>query len=204
MMGQWVQSCELGGTSGEGVHWTVDDLDSGGGLMTNKNKSLASESDGDVFVGMVPYLRWVTHGGSGESSIGSKTKLFIWKSFLARVPEFIYFFNCRFSIFLNPSFPPESEPNFWKWRVAKRTHRFLSCWFWFLTRAGSLPGALAWGMQHPQRARRGLVGDLLHTLSKMHDFYNLGPIIYNSYNLVIFSDIPRFFYRISLSIVPIL
>ena len=47
------------------------------GLMTNKNKSLASESNGDVFVGMVPYLRWVTHGGgSGESSIGSKTKLF--------------------------------------------------------------------------------------------------------------------------------
>ena len=38
--------------------------------------------------------------------------------------------------------------------------------------------------------------------------YNLGPIIYNSYifsdNLAIFSDIPRFFYRISLSIVPIL
>jgi len=35
----------------------------------------------------------------------------------------------------------------------------------------------------------------------MHDFNNLGPIIYNSYT--IFSDIPRFFYRISLSIVPI-
>ena len=33
------------------MQWTVDDLDSGGGLMTNKNKSLASESDGDVFVG---------------------------------------------------------------------------------------------------------------------------------------------------------
>jgi len=29
----------------------VDYLDSGGGLMTNKNKSLALESDGDVFVG---------------------------------------------------------------------------------------------------------------------------------------------------------
>ena len=71
-----VSSCELGGTSGEGVQWTVDKLDSGGGLMTNKNKSLASESDGDVFVGMVPYLRWVTHGGSGESFIGLKTKLF--------------------------------------------------------------------------------------------------------------------------------
>jgi hypothetical protein len=52
----------------------VDDLDSGGGLMTNKNKSLASESDGDVFVGTIPSLGH--YGGSGESSIGSKTKLF--------------------------------------------------------------------------------------------------------------------------------
>ena len=41
----------LGGTSGEGVQWTVDDLDGGGGLMANKHKSLASESDGNVFVG---------------------------------------------------------------------------------------------------------------------------------------------------------
>ena len=40
------------------MQWTVDDLDSGGGLMTNKNKSLASESDGDVFVGTIP--SWVT------------------------------------------------------------------------------------------------------------------------------------------------
>ena len=72
MMGQWVQSCVLGGTSGEGVQWTVDDLDGGGGLMANKNKSLASESDGDVFVGTIPLLghSW------GESSIGSGTKLF--------------------------------------------------------------------------------------------------------------------------------
>jgi hypothetical protein len=38
------------------VQWTVDDLDGGGGLMTNKNKSLASESDGDVFVGIIPSL----------------------------------------------------------------------------------------------------------------------------------------------------
>jgi len=76
MMGQWVQSWELGGTSGEGVQWTVDNLDSGGGLMTNKNKRLASESDGDVFVGTVPSLGHSSHGGSGESSIGSKTKLF--------------------------------------------------------------------------------------------------------------------------------
>ncbi len=68
MMGQRVQSCVLGGTSGEGVQWTVNDLDGGGGLMANKNKSLASESDGDVFVGTI-YLRWVTHGGSGESSL---------------------------------------------------------------------------------------------------------------------------------------
>ena len=41
----------LGGTSGEGVQWTVDDLDSGGGLMTNENKILVSESNGNVFVG---------------------------------------------------------------------------------------------------------------------------------------------------------
>ena len=51
----------LGGTSGEGVQWTVDDLDGGGGLMANKNKSLVSESDGNVFVGT--NLRWVTLGG---------------------------------------------------------------------------------------------------------------------------------------------
>jgi len=38
------------------VQWTVDDLDSGGGLMTNKNISLASESNGDVFVGTIPLL----------------------------------------------------------------------------------------------------------------------------------------------------
>ena len=58
------------------MQWTVDDLDSGGGLMTNKNKSLASESDGDVFVGTIPSLGHSWGGGSGESSIGSKTKLF--------------------------------------------------------------------------------------------------------------------------------
>ena len=56
MMGQRVQSYVLGGTSGKGVQWTVDDLDGGGGLMANKNKSLASESDGDVFVGTIPSL----------------------------------------------------------------------------------------------------------------------------------------------------
>ena len=31
----------LGGTSGEGVQWTVDDLDGGGGLMANKNRAMA-------------------------------------------------------------------------------------------------------------------------------------------------------------------
>jgi hypothetical protein len=69
-----VSSCELGGTSGEGVQWTVDELDSGGGLMTNKNKSLASESNGDVFVGTIPSLghSW----GDRRKFIGSKTKLF--------------------------------------------------------------------------------------------------------------------------------
>jgi hypothetical protein len=46
----------LGGTSGEGVQWTVDILDGGGGPMANKNKSPASESDGDVFVGTIPSL----------------------------------------------------------------------------------------------------------------------------------------------------
>ena len=56
MMGQRVQYYELGGTSREGVQWTVDDLDSGGGLMTNKNKSLGSESNGDVFVCTIPSL----------------------------------------------------------------------------------------------------------------------------------------------------
>ncbi len=38
------------------MQWTVDDLDSGGGLMTNKNKRLASESNGAVFVGTIPSL----------------------------------------------------------------------------------------------------------------------------------------------------
>ena len=52
MMGQRVQSCVLGGE----VQWTVDDLDGGGGLMANKNKSFASESNGDVFLGTIPLL----------------------------------------------------------------------------------------------------------------------------------------------------
>ncbi len=56
----------LGGTSGEGVQWTVDDLDSGGGLMANKNKSLVSESDGDVFVGTYHTFVGSLMGGAGK------------------------------------------------------------------------------------------------------------------------------------------
>ena len=116
----------LGGTSGEGVQWTVDDLDGGGGLMANKNKSLVSESDGNVFVGT--NLRWVTRGGSVQ--FGSGTKLFE-KVFSQEFRNLkFYFKNSRFSIFLksivpavfnfflNPSFPPEIGLNFLKWRVA--------------------------------------------------------------------------------------
>ncbi len=44
----------------------VDDLDSGGGLMTNKNKSLASESDGDVFVGKYHTFIGSLMGGAGK------------------------------------------------------------------------------------------------------------------------------------------
>jgi len=56
------------------VQWTVDDLDSGGGLMNNKNKVLHLRAMAMCL--RVPYLCWVTHGGRRESSIGSKTKLF--------------------------------------------------------------------------------------------------------------------------------
>jgi hypothetical protein len=58
----------------KGCKWTADDLDGDGGLMANKNKSLASESDGDVFVGTIPSLghSW----GERRKFIGSKTKLF--------------------------------------------------------------------------------------------------------------------------------
>ena len=54
----------LGGTSGEGVQWTVDNLDGGGGLMANKNKSLASESDVE-FCGYHTFVGSVM-GGSGR------------------------------------------------------------------------------------------------------------------------------------------
>ena len=78
-----------------------DDLDGGGGggLMANKNKSLASESDGDVFVGT--NLRWVTRGGSVQ--FGSGTKLFEkvfsqefrnLKLYL-KIPGFRFFLNPR-------------------------------------------------------------------------------------------------------------
>ena len=92
----------LGGTSGEGVQWTVDNLDGGGGLMANKNKSLASESDGDVFVGSIPLLgqSW---GERGES-IGSKTKLF----------EKVLSQEFRNSILLKSIVPAESRLNFLK------------------------------------------------------------------------------------------
>ena len=66
MMGQRVQSCVLGGTSGEGVQWTVDDLDGGGGLMANKHKSLASESDGNMFVGKYHTFVGSLMGGAGK------------------------------------------------------------------------------------------------------------------------------------------
>jgi len=57
------------------VQSTVEDLDGGSGLMANKNKSLASESDGDVFVGTILPLLDHSWGERGES-IGSGTKLF--------------------------------------------------------------------------------------------------------------------------------
>ncbi len=71
MMRQRVQSCVLGGTSGEGVQWTVDDLDGGGGLMANKKKVLRLRAI-KVFVGTIPSLghSW----GERGKFIGSKTK----------------------------------------------------------------------------------------------------------------------------------
>jgi hypothetical protein len=83
------------------VQWTVDDLDGGGGLMANKNKSLVSESDGNVFVGT--NLRWVTRGGSVQ--FGSGTKLFE-KVFSQEFRNLkFYFKNSRFSIFLKSIVP---------------------------------------------------------------------------------------------------
>ena len=47
------------------MQWTVDDLDSSGGLMANKNKCLASEIDGDVFVGTHTFVGSLM-GGPGK------------------------------------------------------------------------------------------------------------------------------------------
>ena len=75
------------------------------GPMANKNKSLASESDGDVFVGT--NLRWVTRGGSSVQ-FGSGTKLFE-KVFSQEFRNLkLYFKNSRFSIFLKSIVPAES------------------------------------------------------------------------------------------------
>ena len=50
----------LGGTSGEGVQWTVDDLDGGGGLMANKNwvPTFVGSLVGGVF-NLVPELNYL-------------------------------------------------------------------------------------------------------------------------------------------------
>ena len=77
--------------------------------MTNKNKSLASESDGDLFVGTIPSLG---HSRWGESSTGSKTKLFE-KVFSQEFRNLKLFFkNSRFSIFFKSIVPMETRPNF--------------------------------------------------------------------------------------------
>jgi len=54
------------------VQWTVDDLDSGGGLMTNKNISLASESNGNVFVGKYHTFFGSLMGGAGKVPLVQK------------------------------------------------------------------------------------------------------------------------------------
>jgi hypothetical protein len=98
----------LGGTSGEGVQWTVDDLDGGGGLMTIKIKVLCLRAMAICL--WVPYLRWVAHGG--RSSTGSKTKLFE-KVFSQEFRNLKLFFkNSRFSIFFKSIVPAETRPNF--------------------------------------------------------------------------------------------
>ena len=88
--------------------------------------SLGSESDGDVFVGTILPSLGRSWGERGES-IGSVTKLFE-KVFSHEFQNLKLFFkNSRFSIFLNPSFLPESGVIFLKWWGCLRTHRFLSC-----------------------------------------------------------------------------
>jgi hypothetical protein len=95
------------------VQWTVYDLDGGGGLMANKNKSLASESDGDVFVGT--NLCWVTLGGVFHLVL--ELNYLKKKNLAVRNLKLFYFKNSRLSIFflihrsrdfrffLNRSFP---------------------------------------------------------------------------------------------------
>ena len=57
------------------MQWTVDNLDSGSGLMTNKNNSLASESNGNVFVGTIPLLGHPWGGGAGKVPLVRKRNL---------------------------------------------------------------------------------------------------------------------------------
>ena len=57
----------LGGTSGEGVQWTVDDLDGGGGLMANKIKVLRLRAMAMCL--WVWYQPSLGHSGRGECSI---------------------------------------------------------------------------------------------------------------------------------------
>jgi len=60
----------------------------------------------------VSYIRWVTHGRSGESSIGTKTKLFE-KVFSQEFRNLKLFLKIPgFQFFFNPSFPPEIGVNF--------------------------------------------------------------------------------------------
>jgi len=72
------------------VQWTVDDLDSGGGLMTNKNKSLASESNGDVFVGTILLLGHSWGGGVGKVPLVRKLNYL--KKFSRKSSGFFFFF----------------------------------------------------------------------------------------------------------------
>jgi hypothetical protein len=83
------------------VQWTVYDLDGGDGLMANKNKSLASESDGDVFVGT--NLCWVTLGEVFHLVL--ELNYLKKKNLAVRNLKLFYFKNSRLSIFFLTSFP---------------------------------------------------------------------------------------------------
>ena len=71
----------LGGTSGEGVQWTVDDLDGGGGLMAKK-KVLRLRA--------MAMCLWVPSfvGSLGGGVFNLVPELNYLKKFSARVPEF--------------------------------------------------------------------------------------------------------------------